>query len=955
MIGSTLLHYTIEARLGQGGMGTVYRARDTLLNRTVAIKVLELGDREATQRLLHEARTASALNHPNSVTIHGVEQHGDTAFIVMEYVDGRSLDRVITPGGLPIEDVLRCGVEIADAIRAAHEQGIVHRDIKPNNVMMTGGGRVKVLDFGIARRTPLAGDATQAATLGGTLSTPGVMLGTAGYMAPEQITGSPAGPQSDVFALGALLFHMVTGRPPFTGDSAWAVMDATVRQAPPLLSSLRPDAPARLTAIVTRALAKDPAGRYQSAREIGDELAKLRAATSQPAVDGRRRVGGIGMAFGVAIALVLGGLATWSGVRDSRIRWARDTAVPEINRLATTGDPVAAYRLAQRALATAPDDPQVVAAWNGITHVAPVTSDPSGATVEIRSLSGKDEGWIVLGQTPVTVRLPMGQFRWRFSKNGYDSREIVPNPFPQNIVLVPPGKAPPGMVMVPSSAFELERSQTSVTLPEFWIDTYEVTNREFKRFVEKGGYQNRDYWKQPIVDAGRTLSWDEAMAAFRDRTGRPGPSTWELGSYSDGQEEWPVNGVSWYEAAAYAAFAGKTLPTVYHWRLAAGVAGIYSDVLQFSNFGGAGPVRVGASGSLGPFGTHDMAGNVKEWVWNESSQGKRFILGGGWFEARHQFLDEDARTPIDRAAGFGFRCMLARAPLSPDLQASLTAPIVTLVRDVAELRPVGDEVYKAYRGLYEYDKRPLDSRVEERDDTNAHWSQERVTFTAAYGSDRVPLVLFLPRSAKPPYQAMIYFPGSDASRTASSHPLYIQWLEFLLRSGRVVAFPIYQQTYERRRNSTGPNFLREISLQRGLDLRRTVDYLETRADIDHSKIAFYGISLGAQLAPVFLAIEPRLRTGVLLSGGFETWTIPPEVDPVNFAPHVSQPVLMVNGREDFDLPYDTAQVPLFNMLGTPASDKRHVVMEGGHIPPRPQAVFKEILDWLDRYLGPVAH
>jgi pimeloyl-ACP methyl ester carboxylesterase len=443
------------------------------------------------------------------------------------------------------------------------------------------------------------------------------------------------------------------------------------------------------------------------------------------------------------------------------------------------------------------------------------------------------------------------------------------------------------------------------------------------------------------------------MALFRDRTGRPGPSTWELGSYADGEADWPVHGVSWYEAAAYAAFAGKTLPSVYQWRAAAGSAGIFSDVLQFSNFGGPGPLRVGASGSLGPYGTHDMAGNVKEWVWNESSDRKRFVLGGAWFEARHQFLDEDARAPLQREAGFGFRCMRAAAPVPADVQARLSAPIETLVRDVAELRPVNDDVYKAYRGLFDYDSKALESRVDERDDTNAHWSIERVSFTAAYGSERVPLVLFLPRTAKPPYQVALHFPGSDATRAASSRNLYIQWVQFLVRSGRAVAFPIYQQTYERRRKSTGPNFMREISLQRGLDLRRTVDYLQTRPDIDGAKIAFYGISLGAQLGPLYLAIEPRLRTGVLLAGGFETWNMPAEVDPVNFAPRVTQPVLMVNGREDFDLPYDTAQVPMFDMLGTAAADKRHVVMEGGHIPPRPEEVIKEILDWLDRHLGPV--
>jgi dienelactone hydrolase len=170
----------------------------------------------------------------------------------------------------------------------------------------------------------------------------------------------------------------------------------------------------------------------------------------------------------------------------------------------------------------------------------------------------------------------------------------------------------------------------------------------------------------------------------------------------------------------------------------------------------------------------------------------------------------------------------------------------------------------------------------------------------------------------------------------------------------VLIYPVYQGTYERRvSRERSPTFLRDLTIQRGKDLRRAVDYLESRPDIDRSKIAFYGMSLGAQLGPEWLAIEPRFRTGVFMSGGFETWDLLPEIDPVNYTPHVTVPVLMVNGREDFDLPYATAQVPMFKMLGTPPADKKHAVFEGGHIPAKRQEPIKEMLDWLDRYLGPV--
>ena len=165
MLGTMLQHYLVEARLGAGGMGTVYRARDTELDRTVAIKVLEVAEGEARARLLHEARAASALNHPNIVTIHGVQQQGDVAFIVMEHVEGVPLDRAVPDGGLPPAQALGYAIEIADALAAAHAQGIVHRDIKPANVIVTPAGRVKVLDFGIARRSALPDEATRAASL----------------------------------------------------------------------------------------------------------------------------------------------------------------------------------------------------------------------------------------------------------------------------------------------------------------------------------------------------------------------------------------------------------------------------------------------------------------------------------------------------------------------------------------------------------------------------------------------------------------------------------------------------------------------------------------------------------------------------------------------------------------------------------------------------------------------
>ncbi len=951
MIGTRLTHYEIEAKLGEGGMGAVYRARDTVLGRDVAVKVISpdaAGDPDLASRILREAKAASRLNHPNIVTVHEFGRAGAVDFIVMEYVDGEPLTRRMPVGGLPIDRAIEYGAEIADALAVAHEAGIVHRDIKPGNVMLTRTGRVKVVDFGLARPLPVApgADTREASTQWMTRA--GVAAGTVGYMAPEQIEGKPPDARSDVFALGVVLFELVTGRRPFGGDSIWTTIQATLSGEVPDVVRLRPEVPPALARIIGRAIARDPAARYPSARELADELSALRRPV-QPAGRPPRRarrwmlIGGV-----AALAVVAAAAIGWVWLRESRLRWVRQTAIPEIKQDVGHGDFDGAFRLTREALAVAPDEPELPQLWTNVSFETAITSDPPGATVEVRGYSS-DRPWMNLGTTPLAgTPVPMGLVRWRVTKPGYDPLEVSGSaPETSSVHLTPAGTAPDGMVFVPRGPVDLDTGTFDV--PDFWIDRYEVTNRQFKQFVDAGGYRKKEYWQSPFVEDGRTVPWATAIGEFVDATGRPGPSTWNVGSYPDGQDDYPVSGVSWYEAAAYAEFAHRKLPTIYHWYKASGAFSIFSEILTESNFSGQATARVGQFRGLGPYGTYDMAGNVKEWCWNAADTDRRYVLGGSFKDANYQFKDADAQSPWERHAGYGFRTISEAEPV-PD---ALSAEVRSVERDPSSLEPVDDAVYEVYRRQFDYDALPLDATIESTQESTA-WRREKVSFNAAYGQDRVPAYLFIPKTSSPPYQVVIVFPGSDAVMRASSSDLWLQWEEFFVRSGRMLVYPVYQGTYERRvTGPIGPNVFRETMVQRGKDMRRTVDYLATRPDVDASRIAFYGLSLGAQLGPVFLAIEPRFRTGVLMSGGFETWEIPPEVDPVNFAPHVHLPVLMVNGRQDFDLPYATAQVPLFEALGTPMSDKRHLVFEGGHIPARQEGPIKAILDWLDKYLGPV--
>jgi len=739
-----------------------------------------------------------------------------------------------------------------------------------------------------------------------------------------------------------VLFELLAGQRPFKGDTAWATMNATVHAETPDVSRLRTDIPPGLARIVSRALARDPEKRYPTARPIATDLSALRTPKAN-AAGSRQRTLVIAVAAIVAVAAI--GAAGWLWQRSARTNWARAVAAPQIARHLEAGDFDAAYRLAREALAILPGDTYLQQLWTNTAVNVSLESNPPGAEVGVKGFVSKNE-WIPLGVTPLKGTVPFGLLRWRLTKPGYEPMELSSASGELSVVsLVPTANAGRQMVFVPRGDVTLDTG--SVDVPDFWIDKYEVTNRQFKQFLDAGGYSNRDFWRAPFVKDGREIPWDEAIKEFHDTTGRPGPSTWEIGAYPAGQDDHPVSGVSWYEAAAYAVYAKKQLPTVFHWYRASGAFSVFSDVLTASNFSARGTIPVGSSGAVNPFGTVDMAGNVKEWCANATGAGLRFVLGGSFSDAPWQFRDEDAQSPFERRAGFGLRLIDPTAPLDP----KMTAPIATVERDPATLKPVSDDVYRVYVRQFDYDRKPLDVVAEGAQDT-PNWRREKVSILTAYSSERLPIYVFIPSSATPPFQAVVIYPGANSNRAGSSQNLELQWADFIIRSGRVLVYPVYQSTYERRiPGPRGPAVLRDVTIQRGKDLRRTIDYLETRPDIDASKIAFYGVSLGAQLGPEWLAIEPRFKTGVLMSGGFETWNLPPEIEPMNYTPHVTVPVLMVNGREDFDLPYASAQLPMFQMLGS--AQKKHAVFEGGHIPAKPQEPIKAMLDWFDRYLGPV--
>lgn len=675
------------------------------------------------------------------------------------------------------------------------------------------------------------------------------------------------------------------------------------------------------------------------------------------------------------ITLIILGLAAVFGFRwyniQKKIKWAQVTQIPAIQKMVDdnfTGRyftvPTKAFDMATELEKIIPDDSNLIRLWPKISLTFSLQTSPDGADVYWKDYNEADSSWKYMGSTPLKdVRFPLGHIRMKFEKKGFQSVYYAgPDiyTFLDNDIsflkLDSVGVLPENMVRIPSMTADMAvvglEQYGGKQVGEFLVDAREVTNKDFKRFVDAGGYSDKNFWKYPFYINSKIVSWDDAVRLFVDKTGKPGPSTWEIGTFPDGKEDYPVSGVSWYEAAAYAEFMDKKLPSVYHWNVIA-QTGRTKDIIPLSNFNESSTLPSGSLQGITSFGVYDIAGNVREWCQNQGNDpGQCYILGGGFNDPTYSFNCAYTQLSVDRSASNGFRCIKEIA--GDSASSPLNAKLELAFRDYKKEKPVDDNMFNIYLRQFRYDKAPLnphDILIEESD----LWKIEKVTLDAAYDDEKYNVWLFLPKNVQPPYQPVLFFPGSAVIFTDEFTTSEVSRMEFIVKSGRALVYTVVKGTFERRdglKSDIGEEtvFYKDHVIMWEKDISRTIDYLEERKDFQADRIGYFGYSWGGFLGGIIPAVENRIKAVVILVGGMQMNRTLPEVDQINYLPRVRQPVLMLNGKYDMFFPVETSQKPMYELLGSKIKEMK--VYNEGHLVPR-QDLVKETLRWYDENLGEV--
>lgn len=939
--------FVVVREIGRGGMGVVFEAFQSSLNRKVALKVLSVGlgfSDSAIGRFRREAEAAGRLHHTNIVPIYTTGIQGHLPYYAMELIDGCSLDQLIATemsdvfgqGSEAYRRIALAFVDIADGLAHAHSQGVIHRDIKPSNLLVSKDGRIFINDFGLAQLMEEAG-----------LTMTGEQIGSPRYMSPEQVSPGvgTSDHRSDVYSLGISLYELLARRPAFDGDNRQQVLAQVLEKNPLQLRLVDRRIPVDLETICHKAIEKEAHHRYDSASSFAEDLRRF--ANHRPIL--ARRIGPIESSLRwcarnrsiatlsaslISLILILIGTHAWQ-IWQQHQRF--QIALQSIERLRPRNEFEAIRQLYQLRSEFGSSE-EVAQASSRIGRKITISSDRAPVEIFVRPIQESSSEWLALGTTPLTTHLPDGHFHIKTTTKSQEFHYLLASASSTSSdwrILIPETR---GMVRVSEyqdSRVKIPwlRMQSFPCLGEFEIDRFEVTNREFKRFVDDGGYHTDDYWIETLG-----ADYRAKISEFMDeKHEHAGPRYWIDGTYLPGEEDLPVVGISWFEAMAYAKWAGKKLPTVFHWLRASDFNGDYDPIecTSVSNIGNRDVVpRVHrgqeATLSVGTFGAFDMAGNVREWCLNRHSEEKALVIGGSWQDEATTMHEPVPLSPYDRRSDLGFRC--ARYTSEPKLFQNVD-PVWRSVESAPRHTTTTDERQK----LFGYDHAPWNTAfVGPRQLGSVTFRCFQID-TVNQFRDRMTIYIALPNSSQfaPPFETVIVGRKVGKELDAKTYTFDFDYVHELLGRGRAVVFPVLYGSGERSSptivtHSPAPDQVDkygECFIAATKDFLRCVDFVEQfeeatgeMSPFDCNRLGYCGFGWAANLAPIWLVADETL-TGrrrfdaiVLCNAGIVQCHQPPEIDQLNYLSELSTPTLMINCHRIVWAPYEKAQKPMYDSL-----------------------------------------
>ena len=613
--------------------------------------------------------------------------------------------------------------------------------------------------------------------------------------------------------------------------------------------------------------------------------------------------------------------------------------IPELIEVFDSGEISKSFIMSRDLLKRYPNNEIIKNYYSKSSRYVKLKTNKKGIDVSV--MYPGDSTYNYIGKTPIDSFVVPNNYQYHYLKFNYGNAEFIEKSrnnhnyrFPENTIEIPSGHKP--FLGITLRRMWLQGLDfENINIKAFSIAENEVSNKDFQEFVDAGGYENRIYWDFPFQVGNKTYDFNSSIKMFTDRYGRPGPSNWAYGQFPTGLDNYPVTGISWFEARAFAKYSNLSLPNVYQWLLASGNPENLGNVNQYvtrnSNYNSTQLREV--SNKLGSYnGLNNIGGNIKEWTLNPNgyNQEKFSIMGGAFNEPSYTFNNYYSLSPLDRSIGNGFRLSKNLTNGESELDNDI---IPEFKRNFYEIEDVSDEVFDVYKSQFDYNSQPLNSKTSNIENFQDGYSSQIFEMETTYESDEklFGYVVFSNRF-KDKYDPIIIYPNASSigSNTDTNLPnQLLNGFKYLIDEGYAIIHPVYHNTYSREKthNTWWPNDSEKYKntiIKIGQDYKRSLDYIESRNDFNFENLSYFGYSWGSTTSNYLLAIDDRIKAAVLCVGGLMMQKSKKEVEAHYYVRRIKTPILHIVGKEDGIFGFEESYKPWKELIGT-AKDKLKLI------------------------------